>query len=86
MNRKLTAAVFAAIFALGLAARPAYADCAADIKKLEDRLQAMDSRDQQTARIRGFIEKAKELNAKGKKKGCAKQAKLADQKLAEKGL
>ncbi len=77
MKKGLLAAV-----ALGLlvwAPAPAQADwkadCAAEIKKLDDRMDFMNSNHGKIEQIRTMIDSAKDGLEKGKKKKCQKMAK-----------
>lgn len=79
--KKRSLAVAGGLFLLaGLAATPAYADCAEDIKELEQRLSLL----QQTTRgtnkdnAERLMAEAKQALADGKKKMCAKKVKAAN--------
>lgn len=80
MNKRILAVAGGLFMLLGLAATPAYADCATDIKELEQRLSTM----QQTTRAahkdnaERLMAEAKQALADGKKKKCAKKVKAAN--------
>ena len=63
---------------------PAYADCAADIKKAEARLASNAGQSGRQLILQHLI-MAKEKLVKGKKKGCAKQVKKAHIKMDKRG-
>ena len=82
---KLTAYIIgAALVSLSFMTTPAYADCAADLKKAWERLDE-NMGQKGRLRIKMDLEKAEEKLAKGKKKGCANQVKKAIKKMDTKG-
>lgn len=81
MRTFMGAVVGAVLLAVFFAAVPAYADCAADIKELESRLDGVPENKQVKETIRSRIHEAKTALADGKKKRCEKKVALAKKAL-----
>ena len=86
MMRKLTVYIIgAALVSLSFMTTPAYADCAAEIEKLEVRISVLGTMGSLRQNIENKIIKAKKFLEKGKKKKCLKLAKKAGNLMDSKG-
>ena len=83
MRKILFPVAFAALILAGVAATPAYADCAEDIEKLEKRLLLVGDQVAWRNSVLSFIVVAKDALEKGKKKKCAKMVKKADKLMSK---
>ena len=86
--RKSTAFIIgAALVSVSFMATPAYADCAADIKKAQERLDgAQGQKNIGRFKIQMKLDRAKEDLEKGNKEKCAERVKKANKKMDKKGL
>lgn len=85
MRKILLPVAAAALILSSVAATPAQADCAADIKKLEERMMTANESKPYFQNALGKIARAKDHLAKGKKGKCAKSVEKADKLLAKFG-
>ena len=85
--RKSTAFIIgAALVSVSFMATPAYADCAADINKAQERLDRAKGQKIGRFKIQMTLDRAKEALEKGNKEKCAERVKKANKKMDKKGL
>ena len=88
MRLTLPAILVVTLIGLGLATGPAYADCAADIETVEERLASLTGREKQKSgavqAVKNLLDKAKDALTAGKAKKCEKLVQKANEKFDEK--
>ena len=86
MMRKLTTYIIgAALVSLSFMTTPAYADCAADLERLQINVETLGPRSGVRQKVEGWIYKARQKLKKGNEKGCAKLVKKGEKKMKKEG-